>query len=108
MQKPFWPDHSEDEGRKEARLVQHEFRAMLDEILSGLAFEANVAFGKRPLRTQVPPPPILRANPPAGVAALPPPLGLIAQDVRQADLVTAAILIGDEPLQGWGRNCSTS
>jgi hypothetical protein len=97
VQKPSWPDHSGDEQRKEARLAQHEFRAMLDEILSGVAFETNVSFGKRPLRTHAPPPPVIRANPPVGVAALPPPLGLIAPDIKQADLVTAAILIGDEP-----------
>ena len=81
----------------ERRLAQFEFRAMIDEILSGLAFDITIAFGPRPRSAAPPPDRSSTTRPPPGVAAISPPLGAITVQTMAAPLGNTAILIRDVP-----------
>lgn len=81
----------------ERRLAQFEFRAMIEEIRSGLAFDITIAFGPRPRSAAPPPERTIATRRAPGVAAISPPLGIITHQTTAAALLNTAILIRDVP-----------
>lgn len=94
----FAPLHQVETAKHaERRLAQLEFRAMMDEIQSGLAFDVSVSFGARPRRAAPAAQPRSTVRRPPGVAALSPPLGITTIQTTAPPLASTAILISDVP-----------